>query len=155
MTTIELIDVGTPTTTLYLPLFASLVPCGFPSPASDDLEELFDLNRLLFRHPEATYLIRVAGESMKNAEIHPGDLLAVDKRLEADHNHIVVAVLEGECTVKRLVCREGSWWLQAENPDYADFEITDPENLRIWGVVTHVVHELIPGKLTALLRSRD
>ncbi|WP_242583217.1 LexA family protein [Hymenobacter telluris] len=97
------------------------------------MEELFDLNRLLFRHPEATHLIRVAGESMKNAEIHPGDLLAVDKRMEADHNHIVVAVLEGECTVKRLVCRAGNWWLQAENPDYADFEITDPGNLLLGG----------------------
>lgn len=155
MTTIELIEVGTPTTTLWLPLFASLVPAGFPSPASDELEELFDMNRLLFRHPEATYLVRVSGESMTNAEIHAGDLLAVDKHLEADHNHIVVAVVEGECTVKRLVRRGGTWWLQAENPKYPDYEITEPENLRIWGVVTHVVHELIPGKLTALLRSRD
>ena len=155
MTTIEFIDVGTPTTTLWLPLYASLVPCGFPSPASDELEELFDLNRLLFRHPEATYLIRVSGESMQGAEIHAGDLLAVDKHLEADHNHIVVAVVEGECTVKRLVRRGTNWWLQAENPAYPDYPITEPENLRIWGVVTHVVHELIPGKLTALLRSRD
>ncbi|MBT9395247.1 translesion error-prone DNA polymerase V autoproteolytic subunit [Hymenobacter sp. NST-14] len=155
MTTVELFDVGTPTTTLWLPVYASLVPCGFPSPASDELEELFDLNRLLFRHPEATYLIRVSGESMQGAEIHAGDLLAVDKHLEADHNHIVVAVIEGECTVKRLVRRGTSWWLQAENPAYADYPITEPDNLRIWGVVTHVVHELIPGKLTALLRSRD
>ncbi|TYZ12707.1 translesion error-prone DNA polymerase V autoproteolytic subunit [Hymenobacter lutimineralis] len=155
MTTIELIEVGEPTTTLWLPLFASLVPAGFPSPASDELEELFDLNRILFRHPEATYLVRVAGESMQGAEIHAGDLLAVDKHLLADHNHIVVAVVEGECTVKRLVCRAGIWWLQAENPAYPDYEITDPDSLRIWGVVTHVVHELIPGKLTALLRSRD
>ncbi|NVO32325.1 MULTISPECIES: LexA family protein [Hymenobacter] len=155
MTTIELIDVGTPITTLWLPVYASLVPCGFPSPASDELEELFDLNRLLFRHPEATYLIRVSGESMQGAEIHAGDLLAVDKHIEADHNHIVVAVIEGECTVKRLVRRGSNWWLQAENPAYPDYPITEPENLRIWGVVTHVVHELIPGKLTALLRSRD
>jgi DNA polymerase V len=155
MTTIELFDVGEPTTTLWLPVFASLVPAGFPSPASDELEELFDLNRILFRHPEATYLIRVSGESMRGAEIHAGDLLAVDKHLEADHNHIVVAVVEGECTVKRLVRRGASWWLQAENPAYPDYEITEPDNLRIWGVVTHVVHELIPGKLTALLRSRD
>ncbi|UOQ51732.1 LexA family protein [Hymenobacter cellulosivorans] len=155
MTTIELIEVGEPSTPLWLPLFATLVPAGFPSPASDELEGLFDLNRILFRHPEATYLVRVAGESMKDAEIHAGDLLAVDKRMEADHNHIVVAVVDGDCTVKRLVCRDGSWWLKAENPAYPDYEITAPENLRIWGVVTHVVHELVPGKLTALLRSRD
>jgi len=155
MATLDLIEVGTPITTIWLPLFVTLVPAGFPSPASDELEGLFDLNRLLFRHPEATYLVRVSGESMQGAEIHAGDLLAVDKHLEADHNHIVVAVVEGECTVKRLVRRGSSWWLQAENPAYPDYEITDPEHLRIWGVVTHVVHELIPGKLTALLRSRD
>ncbi|MCA8831917.1 LexA family protein [Hymenobacter pini] len=155
MTTIELIEVGEPTTTLWLPLFATLVPCGFPSPANDELEELFDLNRILLRHPEATYLVRVVGESMKDAEIHAGDLLAVDKRMEADHNHIVVAVIDGDCTVKRLVSRDGAWWLQAENPDYPDYEIRDTENVRIWGVVTQVVHELVPGKLTALLRTRE
>jgi len=138
-----------------LPLFSCLVPAGFPSPATDHLEGVFDLNRLLLRHPDATYLLRVSGESMAGAEIHAGDLLAVDKHLEADHNHIVVAVVHGECTVKRLV-REGSrWWLKPENPAYVPHEITDTDELRIWGVVTHVVHELIPGKLTALLRSLD
>ncbi|MBG8554998.1 translesion error-prone DNA polymerase V autoproteolytic subunit [Hymenobacter sp. BT594] len=114
-----------------------------------------DMNRLLFRHPEATYLVRVSGESMSGAEIHAGDLLAVDKHLMADHNHIVIGVIEGDCTVKRLVRRGASWWLQAENPAFPDYEITDPDQVHIWGVVTHVVHELIPGKLTALLRSRD
>ncbi|WP_231403142.1 LexA family protein [Hymenobacter guriensis] len=144
-----------PATTLWLPLFASLVPAGFPSPAADELEGLMDMNRLLFRHPEATYLVRVSGESMSGAEIHAGDLLAVDKHLMADHNHIVIGVIEGDCTVKRLVRRGASWWLQAENPAFPDYEITDPDQVHIWGVVTHVVHELIPGKLTALLRSRD
>ncbi|SMB99625.1 peptidase S24 and S26 domain protein [Hymenobacter roseosalivarius DSM 11622] len=110
---------------------------------------------LLLRHPDATYLMRVSGESMKNAEIHEGDLLAVDKQLEADHNHIVVAVVEGECTVKRLVCEHGTWWLKPENPDYKPWEIHDAGAVRIWGVVTHVLHELIPDKLAALLRTRD
>jgi len=149
---IPVLEVEHPT---YLPVFQFLVPAGFPSPATDELAGLFDLNRLLFRHPDATYLVRVTGESMAGAEIHAGDLLAVDKHLEADHGHIVVAVVEGECTVKKLVRKGESWWLMPANPAYKPYEITEPDELRIWGVVTHVVHELIPGRLTALLRSRD
>lgn len=140
---------------VYLPVFNCRVPAGFPSPATDELEGLFDLNRLLVRHPDATYLVRVTGESMAGAEIHAGDLLAVDKHLEADHGHIVVAVVEGECTVKRLERKGETWWLMPANPAYRPYEIRETDELHIWGVVTHVVHELIPGRLTALLRSRD
>jgi DNA polymerase V len=64
-------------------------------------------------------------------------------------------VIHGECTVKRLVREGQKWWLKPENPAYAPYEITDTDELRIWGVVTHVVHELLPGKLTALLKSQD
>ena len=78
-----------------LPVFSCPVSAGFPSPATDELEGLFNLNRLLFRHPDATYLVRVMGESMSGAEIHAGDLLAVDKHLKADHGHIVVTAVEG------------------------------------------------------------
>lgn len=156
MNDVDIIEVPEPSLErLFLPLFSYLVPAGFPSPATDHLEGLFDLNRLLLRHPDATYLLRVSGESMAGAEIHAGDLLAVDKHLEADHNHIVVAVVHGECTVKRLVREGAKWWLKPENPAYKPYEITDTDELRIWGVVTHVVHELIPGKLTALLHSLD
>ena len=95
MRNIDLIPVHDSQTPFLLPLFSCSVSAGFPSPASDYADELFDLNRLLLRHPDATYLVRVSGESMKNAEIHEGDLLAVDKQLEADHNHIVVAVVDG------------------------------------------------------------
>lgn len=140
---------------IYLPVYSYRVPAGFPSPATDELEGLFDLNKLLFRHPDATYLVRVTGESMAGAEIHAGDLLAVDKHLEADHGHIVVAVVEGDCTVKRLVRQGDTWWLMPANPAYQPYEIRQAEELHIWGVVTHVVHELIPGRLNALLHSRD
>lgn len=155
MNNVQLIPVTPSQTPFLLPLFSSLVSAGFPSPATDHLDGLLDLNRLLLRHPDATYLLRVSGESMCGAEIHAGDLLAVDKHLEADHGHIVVAVVEGDCTVKRLVRKGQTWWLMPENPAYKPYEITDPDGLCIWGVVTHVVHELIPGKLNALLHSRD
>ena len=152
VTLLPVLDTDQP---LLLPLFSFLVPAGFPSPATDHLEGLFDLNRLLFRHPDATYLVRVSGESMAGAEIHAGDLLAVDKHLEADHGHIVVAVVDGDCTVKRLERRGEAWWLVPANPAYRPYEIREADQLHIWGVVTHVVHELVPGRLTALLRSRD
>ena len=152
VTLLPVLDTDQP---LLLPLFSFLVPAGFPSPASDHLEGLFDLNRLLFRHPDATYLVRVSGESMSGAEIHAGDLLAVDKHLEADHGHVVVAVVDGDCTVKRLERRGDSWWLVPANPAFKPYQIRTGEELHIWGVVTHVVHELLPGKLTALLHSRD
>lgn len=156
MNDVQLILVPTPSPDrLLLPLFSYLVPAGFPSPATDHLDGLFDLNKLLLRHPDATYLVRVSGESMCGAEIHTGDLLAVDKHMEADDGHIVIAVVEGECTVKRLVRKGESWWLMPENPAYPPYEILDPDGLRVWGVVTHVVHELVPGKLNALVQSLD
>ena len=155
MRNVDLIPFPVTDAPFLLPLFSCTVAAGYPSPASDYQEETFDLNRLLLRHPDATFLVRVSGESMKDAEIHEGDLLAVDKQLEADHNHIVVAVIEGECTVKRLVCEHGTWWLKPENPAYQPWQIHDAGDVKIWGVVTHVLHELIPGKLAALLRTRD
>lgn len=156
MRDVDLIQVPEPGPNPFpLPLFSYLIPAGFPSPASDHLEGLFDLNRLLFRHPDATYMLRVGGESMSGAEIHTGDLLAVDKHLEADHGHIVVAVVHGECTVKRLERQGETWWLMPANPAFKPYEITDTDELRIWGVVTHVVHELVPGKLQALIQSLD
>ena len=158
MPDIELIPVPEPTDTPFLlPGFSCLIPAGFPSPANDavDVDGLFDLNRLLLRHPDATYLVRVSVESMAGAEIHAGDLLAVDKHLEAESGYIVVAVVEGECTVKQFVQQNDSFWLLPANPAYQPYEIIDPEAVSIWGVVTHVVHELIPGKLHSLLRTRD
>jgi DNA polymerase V len=75
--------------------------------------------------------------------------------LEADHGSIVVAVVEGDCTVKRLVCEHGTWWLKPENPAFQPWQIHDAGDVIIWGVVTHVLHEIVPGKLTHLLRTRD
>jgi DNA polymerase V len=128
--------------TRELPLFGCPVPAGFPSPADDHLEGPFDLNRLLFRHPASTFLARVSGDSMIEAGIHPGDLVAVDRALRADHGSIVVAVVEGEHTIKRLQFRAGQPWLVAENARYAPLPIDPDAGLLVWGVVTHVIHSL-------------
>jgi len=131
-------------TTRELPLFGCPIPAGFPSPADDHLDAPLDLTRHLFRHPASTFLARVSGDSMIGAGIHPGDLVAVDRALRARDGSIVVAVVEGEHTIKRLQLRAGLPWLVAENARYPPLAVDRDLGLAVWGVVTHVIHALAP-----------
>jgi DNA polymerase V len=88
--------------TLLIPLFMERVPCGFPSPAQDYVEDSLDLNKLVVKHPGATYFVRVSGDSMTEAGISHGDLLVVDRSLTAVHGDIIIAAVGGEFTVKEL-----------------------------------------------------
>ena len=124
------------------PLFGSRVQAGFPSPADDYVEGRLDLNKHLVKHPAATFFVRVAGESMINAGIHPNDILVVDRSLEPTDKRVVIAVINGELTVKRLRITNGALHLMAENPDYPPMEITPSMEFEIWGVVVHVIHTL-------------
>ncbi|WP_420420728.1 LexA family protein [Simkania sp.] len=128
-------------TTLPLPLFSSSVKAGFPSPAEDHIEEKLDLNRLMIEHPAATFFLRVEGESMENANIHPGDILVVDRALTPQSGQIIVAVLNGEFTVKRLKKKESRLYLLPENPAFLELEITAKTEFQIWGVVTFIIHK--------------
>ncbi len=125
---------------LHIPLYSSNVQAGFASPADDFVEEYLDLNDLLVKREEATFFVRVAGRSMVNAGILPGDILIVDRSLEAKHGKIVIAVVEGEVTVKRLNIINGAVILKAENPQYKDIPVNG--ELHIWGVVTSVIHQV-------------
>lgn len=125
-----------------LPLYQHTVSAGFPSPAEDETEEKLDLNELLIKHPVATFFLRVSGSSMINAGIHHNDILIVDRSLEPTHGKIVIASLNGELTVKRLHRDGESVRLLAENEEYAPIEISEGIDLRIWGVVTNVIHPL-------------
>lgn len=127
---------------LNLPLFASKIPAGFPSPADDHLEAGIDLNRQYVRHPAATFFVRVQGCSMIGAGIHDNDMLVVDRSLEAKNGSIVIAVVNGELTVKRLLIKDEGVFLMPENPDYEPIPIRDPMELQIWGVAAHVIHSL-------------
>ncbi len=127
---------------LELPLFTSKVPAGFPSPADDHLEASIDLNQQYIEHPAATFFVRVKGYSMKGAGIHSGDMLIVDRSLEPKSGSIVIAVVNGELTVKRLILENQQVWLKPENPDYEAMHITEGMDLHIWGVVAHVIHSL-------------
>ena len=125
--------------TLLLPLYTSRIAAGFPSPADDHLEAPLDLNEHLIKHPASTFVVKVDGDSMIGAGIYSGDLLVVDRSLEAQSGHIVVAVVNGELTVKRFVIERKRARLVPENPAYKPIEIKDGLELVIWGVVAHVI----------------
>jgi len=115
------------------------VSAGFPSPASDYAEDRIDLNKELIQRPAATYFFRAAGESMTGAFIPPDALLVVDRIEKPVNGSIVVAVVDGEFTVKRLVLRLGQRELHPENPKYKPIIPDEFTNCEVWGVVTYVI----------------
>ena len=123
-------------------MYISGVRAGFPSPAEDYIEKRLDLNEYLVKHPAATFYVRVEGDSMIGAGIQSGDILIVDRSLEPAHNKIIVAIVDGEFTVKRLLFRGKRIILAPENDNYEDLEITDGIDFAVWGVVTSVIHEV-------------
>ena len=127
---------------LKRPLFACGVSAGFPSPADDYIEGRLDLNELMIQHPAATFFVRVAGDSMIGAGIHHDDILVVDRSLEPASGKVVIAVVDGDLTVKRLFKQNGVVRLLAENPDYQPIELTEETACEIWGVVAFVIHSL-------------
>ncbi len=133
---------GAPADRAGVPLYLAPVEAGFPSPAEDHLDCKLDLHRHLVRNEAATFFLRAHGESMLGAGIHDGDLLVVDRSVEAAHRKVVIAALEGELTVKRLLRREGRVLLAPENPEFLPIDITESEFVHIWGVVTYVIHKL-------------
>lgn len=123
------------------PLLGHKVQAGFPSPADDYVEAWLDLNEHLIEHKDATFFVQATGDSMTGAGIQEGNLLVVDRALEARHGDIVIAVIDGELTVKRLEKRRGKIRLVAENPAYSAIEFKDGQELTIWGVVTSVIQK--------------
>ncbi len=125
-----------------LPLHLSPVAAGFPSPADDFLEKCLDLNEYLVKNPPATFLVRVTGHSMKDAGIFDGDILVVDKSLQAVNGSVVVAILHGEFTVKTLKIQGMKTLLVPANGQYKPIEITPEMDCEVWGVVASVIRKL-------------
>jgi DNA polymerase V len=123
-------------------LFDAAVPAGFPSPAADYEQEKLDLNRHLVSNPAATFFVKVAGDSMIGAGIHHGDLLVVDRSLEPRDKSVVIAVLNGELTVKRIRIKGRKVTLEPENDNYTSQEVTADTAFEVWGIVTSVIHRL-------------
>jgi len=124
-----------------LPLYAHKVVAGFPSPAEDYVEARLDLNEKLIRNKEATFLLSVQGDSMKDAGITDGDILVVDRSIEPQDGKIVIAALDGELTVKRLSVKSTGTWLVPENDDYPPILVRESSDIVIWGVVTATISQ--------------
>lgn len=124
-----------------IPFYSDPVKAGFPSPAQDYVERTLDLNELCIRHPNATFFVRVEGDSMIEAGIYDGDVLVVDRSVDAEHGDIVVAAVGNEFTVKEL-CTRPSLMLLPRNPAYKPIRPRNGEELNIFGVVTNVIRQM-------------
>lgn len=118
------------------------ISAGFPSPADDYKEKKLDLNDLLIRQPEATFFAKASGDSMTGAGIFDGDMLIVDRSITATDGKIVIAVVNGELTVKRFKLVGRTAQLHAENPKYSPITLCEGDNVNVWGVVTNVIHSM-------------
>ncbi|MDC2995244.1 translesion error-prone DNA polymerase V autoproteolytic subunit [Prochlorococcus sp. AH-736-F09] len=123
-----------------IPLLNDSVSAGFPSPADDYTEENIDLNEHLISNPFSTFFLRVKGDSMINAGIKDKDLIIVDKSLIAKPGNIIIAMIDGEFTIKRLSIKNDELYLKAENNNYPDFKFKNHIDVQIWGVVIYSIH---------------
>lgn len=128
---------------MNLPLFDINIVAGFPVPLdNDEKSQNIELLKLLCPHPEASYLIRVIGDSMIDANIHSGDIVIVDKSNRNPSEHeVAVCELNGEYTLKRFVKRGKEGWLVPANKNYPEFRITEADQFSIWGTVSYIIHK--------------
>ena len=128
--------------TIKLPFINHGVSAGFPSPAMDFIESSIDLNQVLVENPIATFYVQVEGNSMIDAGIHDKDLLVIDRSLEPRNNKIAICLLDGEFTVKRIRLENNELFLMPENPNYQPIQVTEENQLIIWGIVTYVIKKI-------------
>ena len=121
-------------------LYVSSISAGFPSPAEDHIDVSLNLNDYLVKHPSSTFYIYVKGDSMIGAGIYDGDLMVVDRSLEPQSNNVIVAVIDGEFTVKRIHKNNKQIYLLPDNKHYKRILIKKDMDFQIWGVVTHSIH---------------
>lgn len=129
-------------TRVAVPVFASPISAGFPSPADDYLDRPLDFNDLLIAHPAATFAVRVAGTSMQELGIFSGDIAIVDRAVTATDGAVVLAILDGGFTIKRYRVRGREVWLEAANREFARIPINEDTAFEVWGVVRHTIRML-------------
>lgn len=126
-----------------VPFYSSLVQAGYPSPVgNEDLPELLNVFDTLIANPSHTFIVRATGESMINAGINDGDMMVVDRKFPPTNNAIVIASLNGDLTVKRLVQKDGKTFLMPENDAFEPIPVTKDDDIKILGVVKHNIHSL-------------
>ena len=126
-----------------IPLFEGSVSAGFPSPADDYMDMDLDLHDHLVKNPSSTFCVKAIGESMKDARIQSGDVMIVDRSLEPENRSIVLAVIDGEFTVKRVNVNDKELYLIPENDTFTPIRITEEMDFQIWGVVTFIIHKAV------------
>jgi DNA polymerase V len=129
-------------TAARVPFALASVPAGFPSPADEYLDRPLDFNELLIAHPAATFAVRIIGDSMTGAGIFPGDVAVVDRAETATDGRVILAILDGEFTVKRYRKKDGAVWLEAANADYDDIPLTGDRDFQVWGVIKNSIRML-------------
>ena len=138
---LQYLTIANISSTQPIPLYNS-ISAGFPSPAEDHMDSSLDLNQHLIKHPSATFYVYARGDSMVSAGISDGDMLIVDRSLEAKNDSIVVAIINGEFTVKGISKVNGHLYLMPHNTSYNPIKITEEMDFEIWGVVTHSIHSV-------------
>ena len=121
-------------------LYTTSISAGFPSPAEDHMDVGLDINEYLVKHPSSTFYIYVKGDSMINSGIFDGDLMIVDRSLEVQSDSIVVAVINGDFTVKKIRKEFNKIYLVPDNENYKSILLDDSMDFQIWGIVTHTIH---------------
>ncbi|NOZ47748.1 MAG: translesion error-prone DNA polymerase V autoproteolytic subunit [Chlorobi bacterium] len=122
-----------------IPLLLTKIQAGFPSPAEDYMEERLSLDKKLIKNRSATFFARVTGDSMINSGIYNGDLIIVDKALNPKPDSVLLCVLDGEFTLKKVRKIKNKMYMIPENPDYPPIKISEYNDFRIWGVVTYSI----------------
>jgi len=129
------------------PLATETISAGFPSPAEDYIELGIDLNKYLIKNPISTFFLRVSGNSMNNAGIYNNDLLIIDRSINPNPGHIVVALLDGEFTLKRLIKEKDNYYLKADKENYPAINLYEYTDIQIWGVAIYSIHKLKKSKI--------
>lgn len=127
---------------LSIPLFATYIAAGFPSPADDYLDDRISLGDFLVKNPDETFMMRVRGNSMQDANINDGDILIIDRSIKPSEGLVAACYLNDGWTVKTIRKRTGILYLEAANTAYSDIEVTEEMDLRIWGIITFVIHKV-------------
>lgn len=134
----RMIDAGAPPG--HVPVAPVAVPAGYPSPSQDYFSSELDLNEHLIKDKTSTFIVRVCGDSMEPGGISDGDELIVNKALEPKDGSVVVAILDGELTIKRLRITRAGVILEADNPKYPPIRVQELSDLRIWAVAIRCLH---------------
>ena len=124
-----------------IPLYGDAVPAGFPSPADDYLDMDLNLHDYLVQHPSATFCVKAIGDSMVHAGIKSSDVMVIDRALTPKNNDIILAVVDGEFTVKRIKKNDDELYLIPANENYRPVKITEDMDFQVWGVVTFIIHK--------------